>query len=267
MPTAQRGGHVIHWTTFGEGERDALGLHCSLSHSGSWAGVMRSLGGILRLTAFDLPGHGRSSAWAGPGEIQATSTAIAAGFLEGPTDIIGHSFGATVALRLAVEHPGLVRSLILYEPVFFAVALTDHPDLRADHEAAMSGYTRGMAEGDMTRAADSFLRVWGDGHRLSDLPAAMRAQMAAQMPLIEAAVPALYHDAGGLLRDGVLSRVACPVLLIEGGLSPIIIPAINAGLAARLPDATRAVIPGAGHMGPITRPDAVAAEMRRALVS
>src|SRR6056297_941405 len=265
MPKASRAGHPIYWTEFGRGRRAALGLHCSLSHSGSWSGIMRGLGGVLHLTAPDLPGHGQSAPWDGADEIQRLSTAMAAEFLTGPTDIIGHSFGATVALRLAVEHPGLVRSLVLYEPVFFAVALADHPQMRARHAVEMSGYAKGIAAGDMAAAAQAFLRVWGDGRAWDDLPGAVRAGLAAQMPLIEAAGPALYEDAGGMLASGALARVAAPVLLLEGSASPAIITAINEGLAARLPQAARAVIAGAGHMGPMTHPRQTGAEVLRFL--
>src|SRR6056297_998968 len=244
MPTASRAGHPTYWTEFGRGRRAALGLHCSLSHSGSWSGIMRGLGGVLHLTAPDLPGHGQSAPWDGADEIQRLSTAMAAEFLTGPTDIIGHSFGATVALRLAVEHPGLVRSLVLYEPVFFAVALADHPQMRARHAVEMSGYAKGIAAGDMAAAAQAFLRVWGDGRAWDDLPGAVRAGLAAQMPLIEA---------------------AAPVLLLEGSASPAIVTAINEGLAARLPQAARAVIAGAGHMGPMTHPRQTGAEVLRFL--
>jgi len=261
MPKAQRAGHAIHWTTFGSGPQAALGLHCSLSHSGSWAGIMRSLGSVLRLNAFDLPGHGQSDAWQGTDEIQADSTAIAADFLDRPAVILGHSFGATVALRLAAEHPGLVRALLLYEPVFFAVALADQPQIRSAHTAELAEYAAGIASGDMARAAQGFLRVWGDGRRWDDLPAPVQAGLAAQMPLIEAAAPALYDDAGGLLAREALGKIDAPVLLIEGSASPSIIPAINDGLATRLPRAARAVIAGAGHMGPLTHPQQVAAEM------
>lgn len=216
----------------------------------------------MTITAFDLPGHGQSGAWEGRGEIQAVSTAIAADFLDAPTDILGHSFGATVALRLAVERPDLVRSLILYEPVFFAVAFADDPAMRADHAAVMAGYVAGMASGDMARAAEAFTAVWGDGRAWAMMPEAARARMAEQMPLIAAADPALNDDVGGMLASGALGRITVPVLLMEGAQSPSVIAAINTGLAARLPNLRRTVIAGAGHMGPITHPGRVAAAVR-----
>lgn len=261
MPQDIRGGFPTHWTEIGTGSRRALAIHCSLAHSGSWGPLARALGDALRLTAFDLPGHGHSGAWQGQGEIQAVSTAMAADFLDAPTDIIGHSFGATVALRLAVEHPELVRSLILYEPVFFAVALHDRPDVRAGHEAEMAEYGAGMAAGDFYRAAVGFTHVWGDRRGWTVLPEAARRAMAAQMPLIEAANPALYGDAGGMLASGALERIGAPTLLMEGSTSPEIIGVINAGLAARLPNARRVSVQGAGHMGPISHSKVVAEEI------
>jgi len=71
--------------------------------------------------AFDLPGHGRSADWAGT-DCTADCTAAALAPCYGPRAIVGHSFGATVALRLALKHPSLCHSLTLIEPVFFAVA-------------------------------------------------------------------------------------------------------------------------------------------------
>ena len=116
----------------GRGPRPAVAIHCSLAHSGAWRGLSKALGDMLTLTAFDLPGHGRSGDW-GPedGEVQTLTTRIAETFVTAPPmDIIGHSFGATAALRLAMERPDLVRSLVLYEPVFFAAALQKDAKMR-----------------------------------------------------------------------------------------------------------------------------------------
>ncbi len=74
-------------------------IHCSLASCEAWGGLARVLSGALTMTAFDMPGHGRSDEWDARGEIQGVTAEIAAGFLDGPADVIGHSFGATVALR------------------------------------------------------------------------------------------------------------------------------------------------------------------------
>jgi pimeloyl-ACP methyl ester carboxylesterase len=266
MPRAARAGYDTYWTTFGQGPRRAVAIHCSLSHSGSWGGLARHVSGALTLTAFDMPGHGRSAPWQGTGEIQAETARIAATFCEpGPCDLIGHSFGATVALRLAVMRPELVRSLVLIEPVFFAVAFADDPTAKARFDAEMGGYARAVEAGDDVAAAEAFTTRWGDGTVWQDVPRAHRAAMADQMYLIAAGQPALYEDVGGMLEPGVLQSVTQPVLLMEGNQSPAVIPAINEGLAKRLSRVERAVIAGAGHMAPMTHAKQVSAEVLRFL--
>ena len=265
MPKAEKAGFPTYWTTFGQGPRPALMIHCSLSHSGGWGPLARDLSGALTMTAFDTPGHGRSARWDGQAEVQGVTAAIAADFLEGPTDIIGHSFGATVALRLAVERPDLVRSLVLIEPVFFAVAIADHPDIWAALEANSVEFTAAMEADDHLRAAEEFTRVWGDGTPWVQVPEAQKALLADQMYLIEAGAGALHQDLGGMLAPGVLQGMSAPTLLIEGSASPPVIAAIGEGLCARLPNARRAVIMGANHMVPITHAPQVAAEILRFL--
>lgn len=265
MPEALKAGFPTYWTTFGQGPQPALAIHCSLAHSGTWGALARHLSGALTLTAFDMPGHGRSGDWDGRGEIQEVTAKIAADLADGPAHVIGHSFGATVALRLAVMRPELVRSLVLIEPVFFAVALTDHPQMRDGFAAQMAGFTEGMAAGDGHAAARAFLSVWGNGTEWESLSSAERDRLATQMSLIEAGHAALYDDVGSLLAPGVLQGVTQPVLLIEGTASPAIIGAINEGLVARLPKAERAVMAGAGHMVPLTHARQVSAEILRFL--
>jgi pimeloyl-ACP methyl ester carboxylesterase len=59
------------------------------------------------------------------------------GILE-PVDLIGHSFGALVALDFALDHPDRVRTLVLAEPPAFWVVPPE--EFRADEEM------RGMVE-------------------------------------------------------------------------------------------------------------------------
>jgi pimeloyl-ACP methyl ester carboxylesterase len=261
MPEALKAGFPTYWTSFGQGPRAALMIHCSLAHSGSWGGMARHLSGALTMTAFDLPGHGRSADWDERAEIQGLCVDIAAEFLREPTDIIGHSFGATVALRLAVARPDLVRSLTLIEPVCFVVAFHDQPSLRARLDARMADFDTAILAGDHASAAQSFLAVWGDRAGWEHLPETVRDALAAQMPVVAAGQPALHTDLAGMLRPGVLEALDIPVLVCEGSESPFIMSAITEGLAARLPRAERTILAGAGHMAPISHAHQTSAEL------
>lgn len=268
MPRAQKAGFPTYWTQYGQGPRAALMLHCSLAHSGAWGGVARYLSGALTMTAFDLPGHGRSADWDGRGDFQDVTTAIAAEFAAEtgpPLDLIGHSFGAVAALRLAVERPELVRSLVLIEPVFFAVARCGDRRAFVRHEAAQAGYEAALATGDRMDAAREFTALWGAGKPWEAMSDGQRQALAERIPLIAEGTPALNEDPAGMLEPGVLERVDLPVLLIEGSASPEVISTIHERLAARLPRARRAVIAGAGHMAPITHAMQVSDEILRFL--
>lgn len=265
MPKAQKAGFPTYWTTFGQGPRQALMIHCALAHSSSWGRVARGLSGFLTMTAFDTPGHGRSDRWDGRDEIQKATAEIAASFFDHPADVIGHSFGATVALRLAVMRPDLVRTLTLIEPVFFAVALRDKPDLAAAFHAQEEPFAAALERGDMLAAAENFTRMWGDGSPWGAIPKSVQSALADQMYLIAASRDALHDDVGGMLSSGVLESLNVPVLFVEGSASPDIISIIGDGLAARLPNLTRAMIMGAGHMAPVSHADQVAAEILRFL--
>ncbi len=261
MPKACRAGLDTYWTTYGQGPREALMIHCSLASSEAWGGLARHLSGALTMTAFDMPGHGRSDDWDGRGEIQGVTAGIAADFLSGPADVIGHSFGATVALRLAVERPELVRTLTLIEPVLFAVAIADAPEVARDYSAQSAAFEDAMKAGDHIEAARAFTDIWGDGVPFSAMGGNQRRRLAEQMPLVEAGNAAIFDDVARMLDPEGLARVTMPVLIVEGTVAPPIISAVCAGLERRLSDATRAIIAGAGHMAPLTHAGAVSAEI------
>lgn len=230
-------------------------IHCSLSHSGAWTALAEQLQDMLHMTAFDIPGHGKSADWDNRAELQSVTTNMAADFPTGPVDVIGHSFGGTVALRLAIEHPHLVRSLTLIEPVFFAVAFADHPELRAEYDALHVPQLRAVARGDMTAATKAFNEMWGDAAMPWDsLPQSMRDNMTKRFGTIITAGPAVENDVGGMMSSGALRRISVPTLLMEGAQSPKILGLVNQGLAKRLPNTQHAVLSDSGHMLPITHP-------------
>ncbi len=256
MPLEDRAGHPTFWQITGHGARPAIAIHCSLASSGAWAGIAERLADRLTLTAFDLPGHGRSGDWRGEGDFLDLATRIAASFVETQVDLLGHSFGAVTALNLAIAAPEAIRTLTLIEPVLFAAA-KGHPEWD-EHQRNMAMFEAALAAGDSEAAAETFTRVWGTGVDWDRMSSGNRADITRRIGLIKAGNPALYDDSGGILVPGALETLEMPVLLIRGDRSPAIVERIAEEIAARLPDVGVATVPGAGHMVPITHPDETA---------
>lgn len=243
------------WREYGTGAQVALALHCSLAHSGAFAGLAAGLPG-LRLIAPDLAGHGRSADWDGRGDYHAEVTrdvlALLAQMGNGPVPVIGHSFGATVALRVALERPEAISALVLIEPVLFCAARSAGGPAFAAHQAAHAGFGAAVQAGDLRGAAAEFQAIWGAGQDFAALPSVQQDYIAARIPLVAAADAALNEDAAGMLVFGRLESLGVPVLLLQGDQSPPVIDAIHAELARRLPQAQRAQVAGVGHMLPVT---------------
>ena len=233
---------------FGTGARKVLALHCSLAHGGVWGGL--TLPGCT-VVAPDLLGHGGEPLWNGAGDYHGTCTRTVMAVMEGPMDVIGHSSGGTVALRLALERPELVRSLVLIEPVLFAAARAAGDAAFGVHTAAFAPFDAALAAGDIAGATAFFHGYWSDS-AFASLPAGLQTYMMARINLIPAQLGVMMDDAAGLLAYQRLESLGVPVLLMEGAKSPPVMAAIQGELARRLPQVARVVIDGAGHMAPIT---------------
>ncbi|WP_331252225.1 alpha/beta fold hydrolase [Ruegeria lacuscaerulensis] len=253
----------IYVRNLGKGERSVLALHCTIAHSGAWAGLASCIGTQATFVAPDMLSHGMSPDWDGQSDFFDLTTALSAAQLTQPMDLIGHSFGAMIALRLAVEHPNLVRSVVLIEPVFFAVAAQDAPDLLAQHDMAAQPYVEALKAGDMPLAARLFNRMWStdDSPRWPDMPEKTRAAMIRGIRVVPDVEQSLFQDTKGLLKPEALLGAKAPVLLMAGGNSHPVMPAIARGLQRRLPNASKVTVESAGHMLPISHPRETAAQI------
>lgn len=255
----------ISTRVFGSGPLPVLAIHCSLGHAGAWRGIGEALSDLATLHAFDLPGHGQSADWDGQTDLHQIAADMALTVLEGlgpdPIDVIGHSFGAVIALHLAIHHPHRVRRLVMFEPVFFAAAMADDPDFAPTYLSATADFDSALDARDFETAARTFTAVWGDGTLWDAIPAPTRAYMVARIGFVRLSAPFLVQDCAGLLAPGQFEGAKMPALVLRGASSDWT-EAINGAIARRLPKAAQITLPDMTHMGPITHPEAVGAALR-----
>ena len=110
----------------------------------------------------------------------------------------------------------------------------------------------------MVQAAEVFHDIWGGGIPWDRFPKAVQMDMARGMGFVAATEPSLWADLHGLLAQGRLESLRCPVTLIRGAQTVPMIALVHAGLMERLPNAQEVVIDGAGHMLSVTHPEQVA---------
>ena len=181
-----------------------------------------------------------------------------------PAHIVGHSYGAYTALILAMQHPELVRSLVLAEPPLlrWLPGLPGGQGLYADFMNNMwdptgREFRRGNPEQAMRITIDWFGK---NGYLLNGKPARIDALPAETRRFImenslEWQALTTSSDAFPMLERGTVKAIKVPILLMSGQNTMQINKLINAELQRLLPKAETVVIRGATHEMWAEQPD------------
>ena len=164
-------------------------------------------------------------------------------------DLFGHSMGGRVALEVFRLAPQRVRRIALCSTGVHGLG-TDEPAKRAGLKAI--GHEQGFEA-----LVDAWLPPMVGEHNRAD---ESRYGPIRQMCLDQD--QALFdRQIGALLarpeQESLLSRIACPALVMTGALDGWSPPAQHAAIAAVLPNSTLVTVEGAGHMLPLEAPEAV----------
>ena len=254
MPIEKRAGLKINSLTLGKGDDQALLLHCSLANSRAWLPLANEFKDILSMIAFDLPGHGMSQDWDYTSDYQDRCLDISSTFINKPIHLVGHSFGATVALRVAQRFPDFVKSISLIEPVFFAAAFSDYRELEARFMLDHADYFKAGEDKNWHLAAELFLKLWGNNEDWNLLSEIKKRQFAKRIPLTFEISKAIYNDPHNMLKEHTFSSLTGKSLIIYGDRSHLIMPYIGKALSVRVPNTELKCIQNAGHMLPMTHP-------------
>lgn len=255
------GGLTWHVQEMGEGPLTLL-LHGTGAATHSWRGLMPLLARKTRVIAVDLPGHGftRGRPAGGltlPGMAKAV-TALLTALDVIPSQIIGHSAGAAIALRMirdgvaADQVIGLGPALMPFPGVFaplfqtLARALVLNPLVPRIFAAT----TRGAGD------AERFL-VKSTGSKIDAEGLACYAKLIGNAHHCRGALEMMAGwDLAGLQRD--LPRISVPVLLIHGAHDSAVPTSAVEQARKLLPQASLTLLAGLGHLAHEERPDLVA---------
>ena len=236
----------------GSGEPVFLFIHGWQADRTVWRDVAAALGAGAHVLLPDARGSGESQSARGPYGLERFAADLrelieARGL--GPVVLAGHSMGATVAMRFAVDNPDLVRALVLIAPV---------PASGGGYSPKGAAYLRSTA-GDPAAQRNWLSRTFAqapDDATLERLCAA--AAKTARDVALESFESWAHADFAEATRT-----IAAPALVIAPEHDARDTRERVAGL---LPNARYVELPGCAHYAILEQPQAIA-ELMRELVA
>jgi pimeloyl-ACP methyl ester carboxylesterase len=236
MPVATKNGIAFHLQELGEHGAPVIMLHGLFV--GSLATWYFTAGPALaarhRVLMYDLRGHGKSER-AKTGydlaTMQADLAAIADGFSGEPVTLVGHSYGAVVALGYALAAPHRVAKLVIVEAPL-------PPSNLRELDAFLGQAPEAMAAALPDALRDALGRK---GRKAAKLVDALRF-LATESSLLSDLARAVD------IPDGSLAALACPLLSVYGTRSSCL--PVGRRIARLLPRARSIELEG-GHFLPL----------------
>ncbi|TJZ91213.1 alpha/beta hydrolase [Paracoccus gahaiensis] len=246
----------LHYVEVGDGPTLVL-LHGNGSMIADFvsSGLVGLAARTHRVIVFDRPGYGHSTrprgrVWSADAQADLVSAALGQMGVTGAV-VLGHSWGASVAVALALRHPGIVRGLVLASGYYY-------PTPRLDM-LLMAGPAVPVL-GDILRHAVAPLTsrlVWPLLLRKIFGPAPVPAKFGG-FPMEMVVRPSQLHASAAesaLLIPMVAATVAryptltMPVVIVAGSEDRLIDPDAQSGrLHDAIPHSSYHPVPGSGHM-------------------
>jgi len=237
-----------------------LCLHSSTGSSKQWKALIDCFSGEYTIIAPDLYGYGKSPDWDKKqaleleDEIELIKPVLDS--IPGPFHLVGHSYGAAVAFKLALMYPQRIRSLTAYEPVLFNL-LFEMKEEKSSEEIWMVSDDIYWLSVDKryTDAARRFIDYWAGEGSWDKMPGWMQEAIEKRMGKVSSDFDATL---GNLTPLSAYRDLKVPTLYMYGLQSPQSTQRIAEWMSQELPNIEiRGLLP-LGHMGPVTHAENIA---------
>lgn len=256
MPVATINGLDIHYREKGNGFPVVL-VHGFTGNSRNWALTVPMLTRTFRTTSVDLRGHGHSAKPMRQEDY--TLEAMADDVYEllqhlGVREcyLAGHSMGGMVSQHIALDHPELVRALVLVDTAAeIPQGLVNEERLAERERLVKVAQERGMEA-----VFEEQLRVNPLRERIESNPEFLRTWR--EQFLLTSKEAYIYGAHGMASRNsllGELHRINVPTLVVCGENDEPFLDA-SRKMHAAIPGSRLQIIPGAGHSPQIETPAA-----------
>ena len=235
-------------------------IHSNASTSGQWRGLMEVLAPKFRILAPDLYDSGKGPHWPSDRIIHIRDeVALIEPVIKragSPLALVGHSYGAAIALIAALASPGRVRAMAVYEPTLFALldAETPAPNEAEGIRDVVADAGVALDSGNQDAAAERFIDYWMGTGTWKQTPEQRKPSIVASVTNVRRWAYALFTEPTPLKAFRSLN---VPVLYMVGKRSTSSAHGVARLLTAALPRVEVVKFENLGHMGPVTDPGAV----------
>jgi pimeloyl-ACP methyl ester carboxylesterase len=235
-------------------------VHSSVSGARQWRRLVDSLKDEFRVRAVNLYGYGKTPPWPNdaPQSLDDQARLLETALPPNAETfcLVGHSFGGSVAMKLAARLSGRVSKLVLLETnPFYLLKQSGRTDAFAEAMELRNCIKKFGSRGDWATAAEQFADYWGGKGTWETMSAERRDTFADALKPNYFEWDAVMDETTPVEEWGRL--LPRSTLLVSDPNTVLPIREITAILRRACPEWKYQEIAEGGHMAPLTHPDLV----------